>query len=107
MTLEATARRWASFNLREDQSDGLRIGEFATWRAARVVGDQDRDTPGTRRPGRGRRRTAAGDDGLVGAGSPRRAVSPRLCFGDTPALDDLGSPSGSLDRIPRRGCNGA
>jgi len=61
MTLEATARRWASFNLREDQFDGLRIGssiellplgggeriaarvteivargEFATWRAARV-----------------------------------------------------------------------
>jgi HlyD family secretion protein len=66
MTLEATGRRWASFNLREDQLDALRIrspiellpvagndrieariaeiiarGEFATWRAARVVGDHD------------------------------------------------------------------
>ena len=61
MTLEAAGRRWASFNLREDQVDGLRIGspielvplgggdrlearvaeimprgEFATWRAARA-----------------------------------------------------------------------
>lgn len=26
MTPEATGRRWASFNLREDQLDGLRIG---------------------------------------------------------------------------------
>jgi len=69
MTLEATGRRWVSFNLREDQFDGLRIsaaieltplggdqqiearvdeviprGEFATWRAARVVGDHDLNT---------------------------------------------------------------
>jgi HlyD family secretion protein len=66
MTLEATDRRWASFNLREDQLDAPRIdspiellpvagndrieariaeiiprGEFATWLAARVVGDHD------------------------------------------------------------------
>jgi HlyD family secretion protein len=69
MTLEAAGRRWVSFNLREDQFDGLRIsspiellpigssdrisarvaeivsrGEFATWRAARVVGDHDLNT---------------------------------------------------------------
>jgi HlyD family secretion protein len=69
MTLEAAGRRWASFNLREDQLDGLHIGspiellpiggsdriqariaeiiprgEFATWRAARVVGDHDLNT---------------------------------------------------------------
>jgi HlyD family secretion protein len=69
MTLEATDRRWASFNLREDQLDAPRIdspiellpvagndrieariaeiiprGEFATWRAARVVGDHDLNT---------------------------------------------------------------
>jgi HlyD family secretion protein len=55
MTLEATAWRWASLNLREDQFDDLRIGspiellplgggEFATWRAARVVGDHDLNT---------------------------------------------------------------
>jgi HlyD family secretion protein len=69
MTLEATGRHWVSFNLREDQFDGLRIGspiellplgtdnkvsariaeiiargEFATWRAARVVGDHDLNT---------------------------------------------------------------
>jgi HlyD family secretion protein len=69
MTLEATGRRWTSFNLREDQLDGLHIGapvelllaggnipiegrvaeiiprgEFATWRAARVVGDHDLNT---------------------------------------------------------------
>jgi len=69
MTLEATGRQWVSFNLREDQFDGLRIGspilmvplatenkisarvaeivgrgEFATWRAARVVGDHDLNT---------------------------------------------------------------
>jgi len=69
MTLEATGRRWARFNLREDQLDGLRIGspaelppvggsdpsaarvteiiargEFATWRAPRVVGDYDLNT---------------------------------------------------------------
>jgi HlyD family secretion protein len=66
MTLEAAGRRWATFNLREDQFGELRIGsrvmlmpaggndriearvtgmiprgEFATWRAARVVGDHD------------------------------------------------------------------
>jgi len=69
MTLEAAGERWASFNLREDQLDDLRIGspvellplaggdriaarvaeiiprgEFATWRAARVVGDHDLNT---------------------------------------------------------------
>jgi HlyD family secretion protein len=69
MTLEAAGQRWASFNLREDQLDGLRLGlpiellplggkdrieaaiseiiprgEFATWRAARVVGDHDLNT---------------------------------------------------------------
>lgn len=69
MTLEASGRQWVSFNLREDQFDGLRIGspieliplgsehsvkarvaeiiargEFATWRAARVVGDHDLNT---------------------------------------------------------------
>jgi HlyD family secretion protein len=69
MTLEAAGRQWVSFNLREDQFDGLRIGssiellplgsensvkarvaeiiargEFATWRAARVVGDHDLNT---------------------------------------------------------------
>jgi HlyD family secretion protein len=69
MTLEATRRRWASFNVREDQFGDLRIGsnvrlrsadgkdpveaqvtemiprgDFATWRAARVVGDHDLNT---------------------------------------------------------------
>jgi HlyD family secretion protein len=69
MTLEPAGRRWASFNLREDQLGSLRIGatvdlaaadgkdrtqarvteiiprgEFATWRAARVVGDHDLNT---------------------------------------------------------------
>jgi HlyD family secretion protein len=69
MTLHAAGKRWASFNLREDQLDGLRIGsrvellpaggtasidaqvdeivprgEFATWRAARAVGDYDLNT---------------------------------------------------------------
>ena len=69
MTLEASGRNWASFNLREDQFDALRIGspvdlvavdgknrihariteilvrgEFTTWRAARVVGDHDLKT---------------------------------------------------------------
>ena len=69
MTLEASGRNWASFNLREDQFENLRIGspvdlvaadgkdrtparvteilvrgEFATWRAARVVGDHDLNT---------------------------------------------------------------
>ncbi|HUK06774.1 MAG TPA: efflux RND transporter periplasmic adaptor subunit [Stellaceae bacterium] len=69
MTLEAAGRRWASFNLREDQLGDLRLGaavelvplgggariearvtemvprgEFAVWRAARVVGDHDLNT---------------------------------------------------------------
>ena len=69
MTLQMAARRWASFNMREDQIDDLRIGsgvellpangseriqarigeiiprgEFATWRAARAVGDHDLNT---------------------------------------------------------------
>ena len=69
MTLEAAERRWASFNLREDRFAGLRLGkavalmpadggapiearidemipraEFATWRAARAVGDYDLNT---------------------------------------------------------------
>jgi HlyD family secretion protein len=69
MACASARRRWASFNLREDQLDGLRIGppvellpvaaadrieaaiseiiprgEFATWRAARVVSDHDLNT---------------------------------------------------------------
>lgn len=69
MKLQAPGERWASFNLREDQLDDLRIGsrvellpasgndrieariaeiiprgEFATWRAARAVGDHDLNT---------------------------------------------------------------
>jgi HlyD family secretion protein len=69
MTLQALGERWASFNLREDQLDELHIGssvglmptdgsaridariaeiiprgEFATWRAARAVGDYDLNT---------------------------------------------------------------
>lgn len=69
MTLEAAGRRWASFNMREDQFGDLRLGspvrllpangsdaidarvtemipraDFATWRAARVVGDHDLNT---------------------------------------------------------------
>jgi HlyD family secretion protein len=69
MTLRPTGERWASFNLREDQLGRLRIGapvqlllpggkdrvaariteilprgEFATWRAARAVGDYDLNT---------------------------------------------------------------
>jgi HlyD family secretion protein len=69
MTLEAAGRLWASVNMREDQFGDLRIGsgveltaadgnnrvearvteilprgEFATWRAARVVGDHDLNT---------------------------------------------------------------
>ena len=69
MTLQAAGRRWASFNLREDRLGGLRLGapvallppdggasiearideivprgEFATWRAARAVGDYDLNT---------------------------------------------------------------
>ncbi|HEX6441161.1 MAG TPA: efflux RND transporter periplasmic adaptor subunit, partial [Stellaceae bacterium] len=70
MTLEVADRSWASINLREDQFGDLRVGsrvrllpdtggasgvearvteliprgEFATWRAARVVGDHDLNT---------------------------------------------------------------
>ena len=69
MMLEAITRKWASLNLREDQFGELRVGsrvqlvsaggsdrivaqvteiiprgEFATWRAARVVGDHDLNT---------------------------------------------------------------
>jgi len=69
MTLDAAGGNWASFNMREDQFGDLRIGspvelmlaggndhiparvseiiqrgEFATWRAARVVGDHDLST---------------------------------------------------------------
>jgi multidrug resistance efflux pump len=69
MTLEAAGQRWVSFNLREDQFGDLGLGspvklmpasggdaidarvtemvprgEFATWRAARVVGDHDLNT---------------------------------------------------------------
>jgi HlyD family secretion protein len=69
MTLQKVGKRWATFNLREDQLDGLTIGfpvelttadgnapidsrideivprgEFATWRAARAVGDHDLNT---------------------------------------------------------------
>lgn len=69
MTLRASASPWASFNLREDQLDDLRVGsrvelmpadgsarvdariseitprgEFATWRAACAVGDYDLGT---------------------------------------------------------------
>jgi multidrug resistance efflux pump len=69
MTLQAAAFPWATFNLREDQLDDLRVGsrvelmsangsarvdariaeitprgEFATWRAARAVGDHDLNT---------------------------------------------------------------
>src|SRR6266568_3668554 len=69
MTLEPSGRRWASFNLREDQFGDLRLGSrvalrlvdgqdriearvteiiprgtFATWRAARAVGDHDLNT---------------------------------------------------------------
>ncbi len=69
MTLQASGRPWASFNLREDQLGDLPIGsrvalvptggtppiearideivprgEFATWRAARAVGDYDLNT---------------------------------------------------------------
>ena len=69
MTLDAAGRRYASFNVREDQLGELRLGgavellplgasagsearitelvargEFAVWRAARVVGDHDLNT---------------------------------------------------------------
>ena len=65
MTLDAAADRWITFNLREDRMNGIDIGtkldlvaeggrtiparvteirglgEFATWRAARAIGDHD------------------------------------------------------------------
>ena len=69
MTLHEAGRHWASFNLREDHLSGLGVGspielmpvdgsapinarideivprgEFATWRAARAVGDYDLNT---------------------------------------------------------------
>jgi HlyD family secretion protein len=69
VTLQTPDRRWASFNLREDQLEELGIGlpfelmpadgsvpigarideivprgEFAAWRAARAVGDYDLNT---------------------------------------------------------------
>jgi HlyD family secretion protein len=69
LTLQPGGKRWATFNLREDRLEGLRIGapvallpvaggapiaaqidemvpygEFATWRAARAVGDHDLNT---------------------------------------------------------------
>jgi HlyD family secretion protein len=69
MTLRASGHSWASFNLREDRLGGLHIGsrvellaaggkapvdadvtelvprgDFATWRAARAVGDHDLNT---------------------------------------------------------------
>jgi multidrug resistance efflux pump len=69
VTIEATAKEWLSFNVREDHLDGLtvgknvkiartglqgafagrvtelrRLGAFATWQARRVVGDHDRST---------------------------------------------------------------
>ncbi|HZB91771.1 MAG TPA: HlyD family efflux transporter periplasmic adaptor subunit [Stellaceae bacterium] len=69
MTLQSAGQRWASFNLREDQLGTLGVGspvalllpgggnrvaariteilprgEFATWRAARAVGDYDLNT---------------------------------------------------------------
>ncbi|MGJ5175639.1 HlyD family secretion protein [Bradyrhizobium oligotrophicum] len=67
LTIEATGKEWLSFNLREDDLDGLtvgkdvnvgrtggtltgrvtelrRLGAFATWQARRVVGDHDRST---------------------------------------------------------------
>jgi hypothetical protein len=49
-------------------------GEFATWRAARAVGDYDLDTsPHSCRSGDRHARAAAGDDGL--AGPPRRGAA--------------------------------
>jgi HlyD family secretion protein len=69
MTLQMPGQRWVSFNMREDQLDDIQIGsrvdltpavgaapidarideiiprgEFATWRAARAVGDYDLNT---------------------------------------------------------------
>jgi len=101
MTLQKVGERWASFNLREDQLDELRIGsrvelmpasgtvpiyvqideivprgEFATWRAARAVGDHDLNTFVLRGPGRsGFRGAAARDVGLAETRQPDRAVT--------------------------------
>ena len=69
VTIEATGQSWMSFNVREDRLDGITvgvtvevvaaggrvrlpglvtelapIGQFATWQAARAVGDHDRNT---------------------------------------------------------------
>ncbi len=69
LTIEATGKEWLSFNVREDHLGGLtvgknvhigvagvpgtfmarvtelrRLGVFATWQAAKVVGDYDRST---------------------------------------------------------------
>ena len=69
LTIAATAQPWFSFNIREDALRGLdigtplmltasgngapiparvtelrRLGDFATWRAARAVGDHDLNT---------------------------------------------------------------
>jgi hypothetical protein len=69
LTLTATAEPWFSFNIREDPLRGMdigttltlaasgrsepigakvtevrRLGDFATWRAARAVGDHDLNT---------------------------------------------------------------
>lgn len=69
ITIEADAQPWLSFNVREDRLDGITIGstvdvrvagqsvsvpgvvteiaalgQFATWQAARAVGDHDRNT---------------------------------------------------------------
>ena len=69
LTIKADKELWFSFNIREDQLDGLaigeqvilrtaesdrpiavrvsemrRLGDFATWRAARAVGDHDLNT---------------------------------------------------------------
>jgi HlyD family secretion protein len=85
MTLQKVGERWASFNVREDQLDDLRIGsrvallpasgndriqarideiiprgEFATWRAAHAVGDHDLNTFVAKRCWRGRRGTTCG-----------------------------------------------
>lgn len=69
LTMEETGKEWLSFNVREDDLDGLtvgktvnigragsedripgrvtellRLGAFATWQARRVIGDHDRNT---------------------------------------------------------------
>jgi hypothetical protein len=97
-TIEAASGNWASFNMREDQFGDLQIGapvelvpsarsdhiqarvsemvprgEFATWRAARVVGDHDLSTFLVLADlvGSTGRAFAAGDSGVVGAGCPQ------------------------------------